>query len=192
MSKQRSVKDILSMDLSEFNKMKTRELRQLTTQLVSAGNKRIARFQKAGESSPALRYIEESGGKFSVAGKNLNQLRKEFMRIKGFYESETGSLRDWHRTERQTVESLSKSGVNITSGQMDVFWRSYEALKEQDPSIAEKNLKYEILSEISDVLGDPDVNTVEDVLSRMQDLITETYEESEFFDDDFSEFFDEF
>ena len=40
------ISDILNIDLETFNKLNEKELRALTSRLVSAGNKRIRRLQQ--------------------------------------------------------------------------------------------------------------------------------------------------
>ena len=87
------------MNISEILKQSTRklmnlsrsELAKITSSLASAANKRLKRIEKAGlsESSHAYRYVERSGGKFSVAGKSSEELILEFKRAKQFLSDET-------------------------------------------------------------------------------------------------------
>ena len=69
------IKDILSMGLNEFNKLKESQLRSLTNKLVSAANKRVRRFEAAGVKSPALSKVEQEGI-FSTRNKSFNELPK--------------------------------------------------------------------------------------------------------------------
>ena len=96
-----SVKDVLNMDINTFSSLNLSDMRKVVGRLVSAGNKRIRTFEKAGENSPALRYINKSGGKFSTKGKNLNELRREYARAKGFFESKTGNIKDWRKIKNE-------------------------------------------------------------------------------------------
>ena len=59
-----TVQDILNMDNTTFNKLTESEMRKVVGRLVSAGNKRLRSFERAGESSPATRHGEKSGGVF--------------------------------------------------------------------------------------------------------------------------------
>ena len=94
MAKKRSnsLSQILDLPLEKIMSMSRRELAQTTSKLASAGNKRLKRFSQRNITTPATEYIKKHGGKFSVAGKNVFELREEFQRVKGFLESETATV----------------------------------------------------------------------------------------------------
>lgn len=87
------VKEILNLSDIQINKMSRRELAQVTSILASAGNKRIARIEKAGVTSPAVASVKSHDGRFSVKGKNTNQLRGEFARARNFMQNTTSTVR---------------------------------------------------------------------------------------------------
>lgn len=183
MAKGKSVNDILNMDYQVFNKLTEREMRQAVHQLSSAANKRLKVFEKAGDSSPAIRYVNQSGGKFSTKGKNLNALRSEYMRAKKFLESRTSSRREWNRVKKDTVSTLkSKYNINISKENFDKFWKSYEKLKEISPEVSIKSLKYITLKNISSMVNDN--VTEEDIANLINSQLTEAYEELENLDMD--------
>lgn len=171
-----SIQDILNIDSREFNKLNLSDLRQLTGRLVSAGNKRLRTFEKAGESSPAVRYVYKSGGKFSTRGKDLNALRAEFVRAKGFLQSATGTRKGWKRVKRETIKGLAKHGVKVSERQFDSIWKIYEKLKEIDPSVANRGMKYTILRVVTDYMTD-ERTTVDEIIERMRNQLTNIYEE---------------
>lgn len=88
-TKQEIKKDVSEMTRSELSKVALKEFSKL--------NKRIKRLEQAtvkdGILSPALKSVQDSGGKFSAKGKNLNQLRKEYARAIAFENMETGTVR---------------------------------------------------------------------------------------------------
>ena len=82
------------MKLSEFNELSTTQLMHLSTpelkNLVSTMggrlNKRISNLKYAdGANKSAYEKVQESGGKFSVKGKNRKELMYEAKREQGFY-----------------------------------------------------------------------------------------------------------
>lgn len=181
----KSVKDILAMDNRTFNRLTESELRKVVGRLVSAGNKRLRSFEKSRESSPATRYIEKSGGKFSTRGKDLNALRAEFARAKGFFESKTGSRLEWKKVQKETKKGLEKAGVDVDPENANKMWKAYERLKEVNPSVSDKRLKYLVLQEIADVLvDDPDLS-IRKIVNRVNKSIDRIYEEQAAINDEF-------
>lgn len=172
----KSIQDILNMDYNEFNKLSTSELRKVTGRLVSAGNKRLRSFEKANESSPAYREVARSGGKFSTKGKDLNALRSEFTRAKNFLQSNTGTLKGWNKTKKNTVKELKKQGVNISENDLNSLWSAYEDLKELSPEVANRALKYSTLSEIANRVKDGNLSP-EEIAQKVNDQLSEIYEE---------------
>lgn len=100
------VKDVLMLSDVQINKMSRRELSQVTSILASAANKRIARIEKAGVTSPAVSSVKSHDGKFSVKGKNTNQLRGEFARARNFMQNTTSTLRGAKASARRIEKNL--------------------------------------------------------------------------------------
>lgn len=172
-----SIDDIMNMDIQTFNKLNKADLRKVVGRLVSAGNKRLRAFEKAGESSPSTRHIERTGGAFSTKGKNVNELRAEYTRAKTFLQSKTSSRRGWKKVKKDTAETLKRQGVKgLTPDKLDDVLKVYERLKEVDPSVATKNMKYRIMSDISEMT---DGRNIDDVMDEMLDRIDDIYEEQQ-------------
>lgn len=172
-----SVKKILSMDVSEFNKLNKRDLQKITGRLVSAGNKRLRRAEEAGVTSPAFAFIRDNGGFFSTKDKNINQLRSEFVRAKNFLESETGTIKGAIKFRKESIAALKQQGVNISDENFDKVMRAYEGLKRSNPQIKAREFKYAVLQEIEEIT-EPDTdeetlmttinNRIEDIYKKMQ------------------------
>lgn len=187
-----SVNDILNMDIDTFNKLGLSDMRKVVGRLVSAGNKRLRSFERAGESSPATRHVAKSGGAFSTKGKDLNALRAEYTRARNFLTSRTGTRVGWKKVKKDTTQALKKQGVDVSPEQFDDLWTAYEDLKELDPEVATKKLKYAVLTDVSNMLEDksasPDEIATE--LHSKLDLIYEQRAEIENGSDGVSGFFE--
>ena len=180
-------------DLLDLNpdKLSASELRQVVSRIASAGNKRLKRLDAAGVSSRAADVVRESGGKFSVKGKSTAELKAEFMREKNFFDRKTSSLSGIKEVQRETVKTLEQRGVtNIDRDKIGETFALYDKLKERDPSVANKNLKYAVINAIAEL---PDNLDVEGKILAMQEQLEGLYEEQEDLYDEFdgvAEFFD--
>ena len=90
-----SIKDIQDMTWKELNKLSLDELKQLSSRLNSAANKRLRRMEQTGEDrySPAYSSIMKSGGNFSVKGKETKtDIKNEIQRASGFLSAKTGKI----------------------------------------------------------------------------------------------------
>lgn len=171
-----SVQDILNMDISVFNRLNLSDMRKVVGRLVSAGNKRLRSFERAGESSPATRYVAKSGGPFSTKGKDLNALRAEFARAKTFMQSQSSTRKGWKKVKKDTIEGLKKHGVDMTESQFNDVWAAYEDLKELSPEVANRGLKYAVLKDVVDMVTETD-KSADEIAQALHDRLDKIYEE---------------
>ena len=171
-----SVQDILNMDIDTFNKLNTSDLRKVVGRLVSAGNKRLRSFERAGERSPATRHVAKSGGSFSTKGKDLNALRSEYTRAKNFMQAKTGTLKGWKQVKKETIASLKKHGVEMTESQFDDVWTAYEDLKELSPEVSNRGLKYSVLKDVADMVTDTN-KSADEIAMALNENLSRIYEE---------------
>lgn len=171
-----TVNDILNMNINTFNSLNTPDLRKVVGRLVSAGNKRLRSFERVGESSPATRYVEKSGGAFSTKGKDLNALRAEFMRAKNFLKSKTGTRKGWKQTKKEIIKGLKKQGVDMPERKFDEVWKAYEDLKEMSPDVANRGLKYSVLKEVADMVTNTD-KSADEIATAVLENLAQIYEE---------------
>lgn len=171
-----SVQDILNMDIETFNKLNTSDLRKVVGRLVSAGNKRLRSFERAGESSPATRHVEKSGGAFSTKGKDLNALRAEYTRAKNFMQAKTGTRKGWKQVKKETIQGLRKQGVEMSESQFEDVWTAYEDLKEISPEVANRGLKYSVLKDVADMVTNTD-KSADEIATALHENLSEIYEE---------------
>lgn len=171
----KSVEELLDIDIDNFNMLDEKYLRKVVTRLVSAGNKRLKRLSKSDVYSPAMYSVMYWGdGKFSVKGKNLNQLRAEFVRIRNFFEMETSTVIKAKKVRDTVINNMAKEGVHITKEQYNRVFRAYEELKKRHPEIANKAFKYRTLSEIT---RNDHPEDVEKMISDMEKKLNNIYEE---------------
>lgn len=104
----KSIKHLTRLHAATINKMDESTLRAVVTRLSSAANKRIQRIEDKGITTPATREAERGGGRFSAKGKNLNQLRSEYKRVKSFLKSETSTLKGYKDFAKRFEEKLQK------------------------------------------------------------------------------------
>lgn len=172
----KTVRDILSIPIEVFNKLNLSTLRKVVGRLVSAGNKRLRSFERANESSPAVRYVKNSGGVFSTKNKSLNELRAEYIRAKTFLQSKTGTRAGWKKSKKEIISGLKKNGVDVDNESFEKLWKSYERLKEVSPEVATKELKYSTLKEISDIISSNNYTT-DEIVERVYNNLSSLYEE---------------
>lgn len=170
-----SVQDILNMDINTFNKLNASDLRKVVGRLVSAGNKRLRSFERAGESSPATRHVAKSGGAFSTKGKDLNALRAEYTRAKNFMQAKTGTRKGWKQVKKETIQGLKKQGVEMSESQFEDVWKAYEDLKELSPEVANRGLKYSVLKDVANMVTDTD-KSADEIATALHDNLSQIYE----------------
>lgn len=103
-----SINDIIDMDWKEINKLSERDLKQLSSRLNSAANKRLRRLESSGYSewSPAYQHIKKSGGDFSIKGKDTKvAIKNEIERASDFLRSKTGTTAGT-REHLRTMDTL--------------------------------------------------------------------------------------
>lgn len=184
--------ELLNLDLDAMNKLSRSDLAKAVTTLGRNVNSRLNRFKRSGIESPATSYIERSGGKISARGKALNELRSEFVRAKGFLQSQTGSIAGAVKVQNKVISQLKNMGINISREQYNVFWKTYEKLKELKSSISDRAYKYAVLDEIEEKIKDTGKSPDEIAISMSKELesIYENLKNKEKFDG-VSGFFDD-
>lgn len=104
--------EINNYQTENANKLDRAEIRKLTAK----ANKRLARLEKNGlESSPAYqKWLADGEVRFSVKGKDHNQLQKEVARLKRFLNSETSTVRGVNKTLKEMAANTGIKYKNLT------------------------------------------------------------------------------
>lgn len=171
-----SVSDILNMSEKRFNKLTERELKLVVGRLVSAVNKRVRRFEKAGITTPATRALEKSGGKLSVKGKSLNELRSEYARARNFLNMETSTRKGYEQVQKRISETLRERGYDISPNELDDMFEVYNDLLEIDPTLSLSKDRYLLMQEIANM---PDELDVSEKVLKAKERYTELYEQEQ-------------
>ena len=183
-----SIDQILKMPLNELKDLTESELKVLVGRGVSAGNKRIRRYQAQKGVVPGTDGSKYSDVAFSTVGKDRQELLEEFKRIKNFMASKTSSLSGQQELKREAVKYFD--AVNPETGQRihdidlknvnyDRFWEAYEKLKELNPEIADKNFKYEVLEKLYNRTKGKKWFNVDKAVLAINAQITKIYEKNE-------------
>ena len=103
--------EINNYQTSQANELNRAEIRKLT----ATANKRLERLEKNGlESSPAYqKWLADGEVRFSVKGKDHNQLQKEVARLKRFLNSETSTVRGVNRTLKEMAKNTGIKYKNL-------------------------------------------------------------------------------
>lgn len=178
MKRSNKISDILDLPLSKIMSMSRRDLAKTVSKLASAGNKRLVRLQKQNITTPASEYILNHGGKFSVAGKNVAELREEFQRVKGFLESKTATVRGYKKWSSEMSKTLFKNtGINydeLTEDEKRIFWKAYSKLEELDyANVHDKRYRTSVNEIYDAVKGGLTKDDIESFVSKLNDDIYE-------------------
>lgn len=149
--------DILKMDVS---RMGLSDLRALTSRLTSTARKRIDRLANSswGKSSHAFKEWEASGSKvFSTKGaKTIQDVQKEFKRVKEFLTQETSSLEKFAKF-REKIENTINNKMGLSgenefhfkdSQEYDKFWETYHKVEEEKKWLKNNKSTSPILAQV--------------------------------------------
>lgn len=187
-----SVNDIISMSGADLSKLSLSDLRKVTGRLVSAGNKRIRRLEQAGLTPSSLAKLDISGGAFSTKGKDVNQLRAEFVRARQFLKNKTSTVSGYKKQLKDTEKRLQEKGVNVEPGTAEKLLNLYSRLKETNPEVSTRALKYTALKTIANEIRLETGDSTEEILANIRDELRKQYEKNEDLSEDVSEFFEPF
>lgn len=172
-----TIKDITRMSESKFKGYSASDQRKIVSRLVSAANKRIRTFEKKGIESPAIMGVNETGGKFSIKGKDESGLLKELTRVRGFLRNPTSTIKGWNKVENKTFEGLKQRGINVQKENIaDITHALAQLTKERNLTRAER---YKILEKMSVLLEDDANRSTSELLSNVRDELDTIYKETQ-------------
>lgn len=181
----KSVKELAHMPASEIKKYDRNNLARIVTKLNSAANKRLKRLKEAGYNTPAMRAAKvDKGAKLSVAGKNLKQLRAEYIRVSLFLKSTTSTQKGYKKFLHYMKKSLADNGVEIQGGDIatqdfiDKETRIVDWLKERNPLVYEKDYRYEVITKINDYINQGNLSELA-IKRRLNKWLKKTYEQQQ-------------
>ena len=182
----KSVNQLVHLSATQIKGYDRKNLARIVTKLNSAANKRIVRLEKAGYNTPAMRAAKvDKGGRFSVAGKNLKQLRAEYIRVSGFLKADTSTKKGYKSFIKKIKKAFEDKGVKIGgkggTDMQDFIQKEtkiYDWLKEKSPIIEESGYKYEAMKMISEYVNQNNLSESA-IKRRMSKWVKEVYEEEQ-------------
>ena len=150
-----SVSDIMNIPMKKFEQYTPAQQRELVSRLASAANKRYKTFEKKGIVNPAVLSMKMEGGKISVRGKNVEQVKEEYFRAKKFLKSIFSTQKGYREYMNKLKLSIEKSGSNGIKKGMKVTelystaFAYYDILQDLNPKISNIKDKYKIVNQIA-------------------------------------------
>lgn len=178
-----SIQNIMEMSWDEINQLSAKDLKSVTSRLVSASNKRIKRLAstETGKSSFAYQTVEERGRKFSVRGKDTNALRQEFALTKNFLNMKTSTVKGWKEYRGDVTERLTK-GLDIdelswSERTEKKFWKVYRRFEETHGGTYKKGDSDRIQQFITGIMENSDKRRSADYFTkRIEEEYSQMYE----------------
>lgn len=174
-----SVSDILH--LKDYESLTDKQIRQITTRVVSAGNKRIKRLEKAYDHPVAVEQLTRNGGAFfSVKGKSRSELITELTRAKEFFETPFSTVKGTKKVTRDTLKYLRENEMLRLWGtqkqqeeKIAMMWSIFNKQKEIDPTL--NNIYYnEALNLVQDEIENG--GTYDEIYDRIESTLRKKYE----------------
>lgn len=195
-NKAQDVNILLKLTPEDINKMTFNELRKSVSILASAANKRLKRLATSGvgQMSPAYimaqkrTYTGIAGGKFGVAGKDINQLRNEYAAIRAFMSQKTSTVKGFKQVRKKLYKRIGGNFEQAPDpvAAERVFWATYRKLEELHPELA--SMRYGSDEVMRDLRREIETGA-HDPLSVMEEKIKVEYEKEQAeLAEDFSDF----
>ena len=120
---------------------KYKELRAEVSRMASMANKRLTRLENNNLTMlPAYQAWEQNGSiRFSVKGKDYNQLQAEFWRLKNFLDDRTSTVREANAFLREMAENtgIKYNGLEDLKNKSARFFELAEKIREYNQAIGQ-------------------------------------------------------
>lgn len=120
---------------------KYKELRAEVSRMASMANKRLNRLENNNLTMlPAYQAWEQNGSiRFSVKGKDYNQLQAEFWRLKNFLDDRTSTVREANSFLREMAENtgIQYNGLEDLKNKSARFFELAEKIREYNQAIGQ-------------------------------------------------------
>lgn len=190
--KGKTTQSLLNRTIRQLMLYKESTLKSIVSRIVSAANKRLSRFEKAGITTPAYNDVMKSGGKFSVKGKNRDELLLEFARAKKFFSSQTSTISGYKKFIKKTGirfnQKLGKSKSELDSiiqkdnSQQEQWikdiYQFLDKVIQFDGTLASRMQRYDLAT----LIGEYDLNSIdssdETQLKKVSDFLKQKIDEN--------------
>ena len=187
-----SIQDVMNIGWDEINKLNPKDLKQLTSRLVSASNKRIRALQKADAQkvmfSFALQKSEKMGRQFSIRGKDVNQIKQEFRLMKDFLSMQTSTVKGAKSYTRSVMERTGQytegESLNWSNRTWKKYWKTYRMFDETHHGTYKKGDSDRIQQMLTEIMDSGDKRLSSHTFEeRLEDAYNRLYEEQQEMDD---------
>lgn len=175
----------------EVSKERIKQLKKEISKKASMANKRLKRLEKNGlQNSPSYRNWKEygNGEKFSVKGKDYNQLQKELSRVNSFINAQTSTIRGTNKLLKGIAKEsgLKYKKVSDLYAQTTNFFDLVSKVQQymQNANMAGQTIGYQkiwqVVSEYSEngkVDLTKDVNNLDSIINELSNDIDSIYYE---------------
>ena len=176
--KGKSTPDLLSISLREFMGLSKPQLRAVVSRLSDTANKRIKALQSRQLPSMALYSVQDSGGKFSTRGKDMDALQAEYMRVKDFLVQPTSTVTGARAAIAETEKALRDVYGEDIPDDIDIqkLIDDYYRLQNEDQGFIAQKLRYGHLYDgDANVVSDDEKSRVIDLSNRIAELLNHSF-----------------
>lgn len=172
-AKGKSTDSLLNISLREFAGLTKTQLRQVVSRIADTANKRLARVLGSKYESLAARQAMESGGKFSTRGKDLEELRAEYMRVRDFLKSPTSTIKGARAAENEAIQTMKDIyGDDLTGVDIRSLIDNYYKLQDYDEEYQAQKLRYGYLYDKPvEVYGEQEKRDVKRLSRRLIEIL---------------------
>lgn len=173
--------------MAEIMRMSEAELRPIVAKEAKKARKRADRIFRSEDlyTSPAISRARKSKPRvqaalFETKGKSLNQLRREYKRIKNFMEDKTSTIKGTKKFYKNAADKLSEAtSDNFDEDTIKDVFDIFGKLEDNNAWIANARFKYEVFEAINDQVQQADDKTSrQDIINNLNTLLDDIYEEN--------------
>lgn len=158
----------------DFNKLNRQQLSKVVQQLSRTVNRRFETLERVTrKKSPAYKSLEKSGGKISIKGKTLNELRYEYVRAKNFLSLKTSTVKGFNKVNKELANRLGFE--RLSQSQIDDLWEAYNKLDETKVTKVRKIYSSE-QNQVDVAYMILDGKSVDDIITDMNKKLDKDYE----------------
>ena len=167
------------MDWEDISKMSNQELKSTlrsAQKLVNQDFKKVSALSDS--SAPAVRGLEESGGKITTKG-NRAQMLSELNRARKYLYSKTGTITGWRKYEEKTSK-IVKGYSNFSAEEKRNFWKYVDDFRNKNSNLYQSIGSGDTIQKINEIFQSGNI-TPEIVQGKMESFYEEKQESKEEF-----------
>lgn len=172
-----TIQEILSLDLTDVDRLareEPRELRKILSAAKSVARKRVTRSSNKNIETPILKSIKRSNV-LSQSPKNIIQVKSQLGKVKKFLSNPQSTIRGAERFRKDVLKGLGVKN-KMTDLEIEKFWKIYSAMSDRGwkQILGSKD----VAPIVADIVDEDDL-TLSEMLDTAQNKLTEFYENRE-------------